>query len=182
METFSEKKPFVQNRKFSAQRQQCLAGLSDDMIDQPIVELARAINRLPYCFTLQCCFGHFVYPGQPDPHNLAPLTLVGDLTPVEYRIAYLAFCMEDSPEGVRFLASLQQVTAMDPANIQFGCADWFWERQVNSYVLQVEPDRYKYQDRAVLNGREALEIEQVRNRFYDRLRDILHCEKADHVV
>ncbi len=37
---------------------------------------------------------------------------------------------------------LRQIPAIDPEYIQFGCAEWFWEAQVNSYALQVEPMRH----------------------------------------
>ena len=65
------------------------------------------------------------------------------------------------------------ITAVDPENIQFFCADWFWERQVNSYALQVEPDRFKDQDRAKLDYAEALKVEKVRNEFFTSLSTLL---------
>jgi hypothetical protein len=68
---------------------------------------------------------------------------------------------------------LKEVTAIDPENIQFCCAEWFWDRQVNSYALQVEPDRFKRQDRATVGLQEALKIEKIRNLFFVRLYELL---------
>ena len=65
---------------------------------------------------------------------------------------------------------------MDPENVQFCCADWFWKRQVNSYALQVEPDRFKYNDEAILDHKEALHIEKIRDVFFQRLYELF--EKA----
>ena len=69
--------------------------------------------------------------------------------------------------------TLKQITAIDPENIQFCCAEWFWKRQVNSYALQVEPDKFKHQDTAILDYKEALHIENVRNEFFRRLYDLV---------
>ena len=172
METYTEPKVLSENVQYRQQRKKCLAGLTDEMIDTPIVDLINGLNRLDYCFTLQSCYGHFVYEGQEDPHNLEPLPAEDVIHKVEYRIAYIAFCIENSPYGRRLLKSLEAVPALDPRNIQFCCAEWFWKRQINSYALQVEPDRFKRQDTAVLDHKEALKIEQVRNRFYEKLYDL----------
>jgi len=56
--------------------------------------------------------------------------------------------------------------------VQFCCADWFWKRQVNSYALQVEPERYKTKDKITINFQEALHIENVRNEFFRRIEKI----------
>lgn len=48
-------------------------------------------------------------------------------------------------------------------------AGWFWRRQVNSYALQVEPDRFKHKDIAILGYKEALYFESVRNKFINKL-------------
>ena len=73
--------------------------LTDDMIDMPIINLINGFNKLPYCFTLQSCYGHFVYNGQKDSHNLEPLPVKDTIAKVEYRIAYIAFCIENSRLG-----------------------------------------------------------------------------------
>ena len=141
METFTESKELVENPHYQDQRQKSLAGLSDDMIDEPIIELINGFNKLPYCFTLQSCYGHFIYSGQNDPHYLEPLPMTDTIARVEYRIAYIAFCIDNSDLGRMLFDDLKGIADIDPENIQFCCAEWFWKRQVNSYALQVEPDR-----------------------------------------
>jgi len=89
METYTEPKDLVENPQYQDQRRKNLAGLSDDMIDEPIIGLINALNKLPHCYTLQCCYGHFVYNGQKDPHNLGPLPETDTIRKVEYRIAYI---------------------------------------------------------------------------------------------
>ena len=177
METFTESKELVENSHYQVQRQKCLAGLSDSMIDAPIIELINNFNNLPYCFTMQSCYGHFIYNGQNDPHNLEPLPLTDTIDRVEYRIAYIAFCIENSVLGKALFAALKGITAIDRENVQFCCAEWFWKRQVNSYALQVEPDRFKCKDRAMLDYKEALHIEKIRNEFIIRLYELLENAK-----
>ena len=148
------------------------------MIDMPIIELVNGFNKLPYCFTLQSCYGHFVYSGQKDSYNLEPLPAGDTSAKVEYRIAYIAFCIANSLLGRGLLACLKEITAIDPENIQFCCAEWFWKRQINSYALQVEPDRFKRKDTAVLDFKEALHIEKIRNEFFIRLYEALGNAKG----
>jgi hypothetical protein len=173
LETFTEPKALVENRHYRDQRQKSLSSLSFARIDQPIIELVNAYNKLPYCFTLQSCYGHFVYRGQNDPQNLKPLPLTAPIGRVVYRIAYIAFCVETSDLGSMFLEALKGIEDIDPDNIQFCCAEWFWERQVNSYALQVEPERFKFEDKAVVDYREALKIEKIRDNFFDQLKVLL---------
>jgi hypothetical protein len=169
METFTELKELAENPNFKDQRRKVLAGLTDDMIDLPIIGLINHINRLPYCFTLQSCYGHFVHDGQKNPNNFEPLPDTNTIDRVEYRIAYIAFCIDNRDSGRKLFNKLKKITTIDPENIQFCCAEWFWERQINSYALQVEPDRYKHKDKALLEFKEALKIEHVRNEFFVRL-------------
>ena len=68
---------------------------------------------------------------------------------------------------------LQEITTIDPENIQFCSARWFWRKQVNSYALQVEPDRFKHKDKAVLDYREALHIEKLRNEVFHKLEGLV---------
>jgi len=173
METFTEAKELVGNPQFQKQRDKSLQGLNDDMIDSPIVDIIRDLNYLPYCFTLQCCYGHFVYDGQSEPHNLDPLPNEGITTSVTYKIAYIAFCLDNSSPGRELFHLLKDIPAIDPDNIQFCSAEWFWNKQVNSYALQVEPDRFKRQDTAVIGFEEALSVEKVRNEIFGRLRELL---------
>jgi hypothetical protein len=173
LETFTEPKELVENPHYQDQRKKILAGLTDAMIDAPIVELIKGFNKLPYCFTLQCCYGHFLYKGQKDPNNLDPLPVTNAIARVKYRIAYIAFCIDNSDSGRRLFDDLKEVTAVDPENIQFCCGEWFWKKQVNSYALQVEPDRFKHQDTASLDYKEALRIESVRQEFFVCLKELL---------
>jgi hypothetical protein len=173
LETFTAPKALVNNPHYRDQRQKDLTSLNDVVIDEPISELINAFNKLPYCFTLQSCYGHFIYSGQSDPHNLEPLPLTDTIAEVEYRIAYIAFCIENSNLGRMFFDALREITDIDPENIQFCCAEWFWKRQINSYALQVEPDRFKFEDKVVLDYKEALKIEKVRNEFFVRIKELL---------
>ena len=177
METFTGLKEFSENPHYHAKKQKILSDLTDNILDQPIIDLVNGYNRLPYCFTLQSCYGHFVYNGQKDPHNLDPLPLKGSIDNIEYRIAYIAFCIENSVPGRWLFAALKKITCIDPENIQFCCAEWFWNRQINSYVLQVEPDRFKGRDTAMVDFKEALLIEKIRNTFFVRLYKLLENAK-----
>lgn len=142
-------------------------------MDAPIIDIINGFNSLPHCFTLQSCYGHFVYNGQKDAFNLASLPPKVPGGKVTYRIAYIAFCIENNGAGKKLFKELARISALDPENIQFCCAKWFWERQVNSYVLQVEPDRFKHKDTAVLAFEEALHIEKTRNEFFKGLHKLL---------
>ncbi|MDM8549659.1 hypothetical protein QUF72_06270 [Desulfobacterales bacterium HSG2] len=173
METFTELKELVENPHYHEQRQKSLAGLTDSMIDVPIIEVISGFNKLPCCFTMQSCYGHFLYNGQKDPYNLDPLPVTNTIASVEYRIAYIAFCIDNSDSGRRLSEALKEITAFEPENIQFCCAEWFWKRQVNSYALQVEPDRFKHEDKAILDYKEALNMEKIRNGFFVQLKKLL---------
>jgi hypothetical protein len=173
MKTYTEPKDMVENPHYAMQRQKSLLDLTMVEIDKPMLEIIRDFRELPYCFTLQCCYGHFLYKGQEDLHNLDRLPLTTSLDRVEYRIAYLALCIEFNEQGRMLMEDLQSITKIDQENIQFCSADWFWKRQVNSYALQVEPDRFKHEDRATLNYQEALRIEKVRDNFISELQELL---------
>ncbi len=173
METFTEPKEMVENLHYQAQRNKSLGNLTDSMIDIPIIALINDFNKLSYCFTIQSCYGHFVYSVQKNSHNLEPLPVTDTIARVEYRIAYIAFCIENSASGRQLIETLKEVTAIDPKSIQFCCAEWFWKRQVNSFALQVEPDRFKTEDRAILDYKDALHIEKIRNEFFIRLDELL---------
>ena len=135
METFIEPKLLAENPQYQDQRRKSLAGLSNSMIDIPIIGLIDAFNKLPYCFTLQSCYGHFIYNCQKNPYNLESLPVTDIIARVEYKIAYICFCIENSAFGRGLLETLNKITAIDPENIQCCCAERFWKRQVNSYVL-----------------------------------------------
>lgn len=177
METFTELKELAENPYYQVQRKRSIDDLTDEMIDAPIIDLVNDVNKLPYCFTLQSCYGHFIYDDQQDSHNLQPLPVKDNIARVEYRIAYIAFCIENSLLGRELLGSFHKIIAIDPANIQFCCAEWFWERQVNSYALQVEPDRFKRKDTAILDYKEVLHVEKIRNEFFIRLHELFENAK-----
>jgi hypothetical protein len=178
LETFTEPKQLTENPHYFKQRQKGLATLSDAEIDAPIIEIIKDFNKLPFCFTLQSCYGHFLYSGQRNPNNLDALPVTKTITRVEYRIAYIAFCLENSDAGRGLFEALKEITAIDPEYIQFCSAEWFWKRQVNSYALQVEPDRFKREDTAIIEGREALYIEKIRNYFFVQINELLHNLKS----
>ena len=179
METYTELKELVENLHYQEQKQKSLCDLTNDMIDTPIVEIIKGFNKLPYCFTLQSCHGHFVYDRQKDPHNLEPLPIEDSIAKVEYRIAYIALCIENSTSGRELLEALKEITAIDPENVQFCCAEWFWKKQVNSYVLQVEPERFRHKDKVILDYKEASHIEKIRNEFFVRLEKLLNNQGKD---
>jgi hypothetical protein len=110
---------------------------------------------------------------------MGPLPVTDTISKVEYRIAYICFCVENSAEGRGFLKILKGITDIDPDNIQFCSAEWVWERQVNTYALQVEPDRFKRQDTAELDYQEALHVEKIRNEFFSRLRSSISGGSPD---
>ena len=173
METFTELKELVDNPNYHEQRQRSLADLDMDTIDRPIVGVVKGFMGLPYCFTLQSCYGHFLHRKRRDLYHTEPLPIADDITKVKYRIAYIALCVENSEQGRRLLLDLAEMPAIDRDYIQFGCAEWFWKRQVNSYALQVEPGRHMLEDKITVGYREALHIERVRNQFFDKLRGLL---------
>lgn len=179
METFIKPKTLVKNPNFRNQRWESLSILKDEIIDKPIIGLINDFNKIPYCFTLQSCYGHFVYEGQTNPKNLERLPITNTVSSVEYRIAYIAFCIENNGLGRKLLEALKRITNINPDNIQLGCAEWFWERQVNSYALQVEPDRFKFEDKAILDYSEALKIEKVRDECFVQLKKLIRYRLVD---
>lgn len=173
METFTSPRVFVKNTHYQKQRQESLIKLDLNCIDPPIIALIRGFSKLKQCFTLQSCYGHFIYPGNLDSDNIKPLPVESSIESIEYRIAYLAICIADSTLGKELFANLAEITLIDPEYIQFGSADWFWERQLNSYSLQVEPKRFLTQDRCRIDYEEALHVEKIRNQFFKQLSEML---------
>jgi len=173
MNTYIHARDLACNPLFPAQRRDALNLLRNVSIDKPIIDVISGFAELPYCFTLQSCYGHFLFDDQLDPHGIEPLPTVDHEIDVEYRIAYIAICVQTDEPGRLLLRELSELPLADPRNIHHGCAEWFWKRQINSYVLQVEPERYKTRDRCVVGYKEALHIEKTRNRFFDMLRQLL---------
>ena len=163
----------MENPRYLRDRREALKALDLHVIDRPIVELIEGFSVLPQCFTLQSCYGHFVHTGQQDRNNTERLHISDGSALVTYRIAYIALCIENSPEGKGLFEDLRDISAANPEFIQFGSAEWFWDRQVNSYALQVEPERYMDKDQVTIDYREALRVQDARDSFFSELRDLL---------
>ncbi|MCK5198743.1 MAG: hypothetical protein KAR21_10350 [Spirochaetales bacterium] len=84
----------MENPHYHDQRQKRLDGLSDGMIDVPIIEIVNGFSKLPFCFTLQSCFGHFLYNDQMDPYNLEPLPVTNNIAKVEPQLLTLLFVLK----------------------------------------------------------------------------------------
>ena len=173
LETYVDLKAFVDNPGFERQRQESLNQYARTTIDPPLVEIIERFMKQPHCFTLQSCYGHFLYRGQMDPKNTLALPVSEKIKDNDYRIAYIALCIENSQSGRNLFRKLKKIQSIDRDYIQFGCADWFWERQVNSFVIQVEPERYKTKDRVIIEYTEAQYIERSRNEVFKQLREIV---------
>jgi hypothetical protein len=175
LETFSEPQDLVENDRYLRDRNATLEALDLSMIDQPIVDIVGCIATLPHCFTLQSCYGHFLCAPNQDLRSLncMPREHVGT---VRYRIAYLAFCIENSGPGRALLESLEAISRIDPDYVQLGSAEWFWKRWVNSYALQVEPLRYRTKDEIILQSAEAFHVQEIRDLFFKKLRDLFTQE------
>ena len=157
---------------YERDRLKVLSGLKPGDIDAPIRDIVAALKKLPQCFTLQSCYGHFMWSEQPDARNLAvlPLQYKGM---VRYRIAYLALCIEQSARGRYLRDRLAKICEIDDEYVQFGSPTWFWKQYPNSYALQVEPRRFALLDEALLEHSEALHVQSVRELFFQRVREVL---------
>jgi len=179
LETFTKIKRFKNNPNYDVQRQKSIDALNIGIIDKPIVNLIKWFVKLPYCFTLQSCYGHFVCDGQRNTNNIEKIPMSKNIKSVEYRIAYIALCIQNSKSGRKLFEELSTVPQIDPNYIQFGSAEWFWKKQLNSFALQVEPERYSTKDNIFIEYEEALHIEIIRNKFYEKLEDIIKIRITD---
>jgi len=175
LNTFTEPRDFVKHPRYSRDRREALAALDLQSIDRPIVDIVAGFAALPHCFTLQCCYGHFLCAPEQDPESLAPIP-EGFAGRARYRLAYLAFCLANNRRGRALRESLARIPDIDPGYVQFGCADWFWRRLENSYVLQVEPVASQYSDEALLSPSEAFHTQAVRHLFFQEIRALLAAE------
>ena len=175
METFATQREFVEHSSFARDRERNTSNLPVKDIDAPILDVILEFAELEHCFTQQCCFGHFVHAEQPDVESLLPLP-AHDVGEVTYRIAYLALCIEHSAAGKRLREALAGIASVDGEYVQFGSPGWFGDRYPNSYALQVEPDRFQFQDQAVVPYSEALHIQRVRDLVFERVRSVLGDE------
>jgi hypothetical protein len=177
METFIPARPFTADPAYEDERRSALRGLKAEIgsgaIDLPLLGLLKALSCLSHCFTLQSCFGHFVHGQQQDTHNTAPLSDISAVPVIVYRIAYLAVCLRDNEAGRELFEDLRRMEGIDPGYVQFGSADWFWGHQVNTYVVQVEPLRFRDRDCVTIGPEEALHIERVRDLFFLELETIV---------
>lgn len=176
MITFTIPKPFVEDPEYRKKKEKSLIELEDILkkneLDLPIKKVIMEINKIPCCFTLQSCYGHFVHLYQKNSNNIESLSKYSsEKIDVLYRIAYVAFCIQDNEPGKLLYEDLKLLVKIDPRYIQFGSSDWFWDQCVNSFVLQVSPERRRYEDKFNIDMEEALYIENVRNKFYQKLRD-----------
>lgn len=173
MQTFVTEKEMVPDPGFTERKESAMRDVRDAAIDAPILDIVHGLCALPWCYTLQSCAGHFVDDSQDDLHSLRTLNAASPQTSYLYRIAYVAVCLDDCAAGRNFLACLRRMPDMDPDHVQFGCAEWFWERQVNSFVLQVQPKDRLHLDSMPVTRDEALHIQTARDRFFSSLRLLL---------
>ena len=167
METYTPAKSFVTHPEFQSERLAALNGLDISLVDLQLTSLMKNLNRLPYLFTLQCCHGHLF---TADNKEITDFEGFNGSDEVEYRLAYIAFCIENSPLGKSFMEELKQVPSrLEEHTVHFGSAQWFWDQWVNSYILQVMPLRFKDQDKAVLNLPEAKRIIALRDTFFSTM-------------
>jgi len=169
METYTAPKPFEDYPGFQPDRQLALNILDIALIDNPLVGLIKDLNKLPYLFTLQCCHGHFL---TTDDEEISDFGLLGSINKVEYRLAYIAFCIENSPSGKKFAQQLKDISlTVEQGLVQFCSAQWFWDQWVNSYALQIMPQRFKDKDSVVIDFHEAEKIKQARDIFFAYMKD-----------
>jgi hypothetical protein len=178
VETYTKARPLVSNASYDSDRRQALEGLRSELtkgsIDEPTKDVLERFARVPYCYTLQSCFGHFMREFRVDDRNTKHVADIGGTCiMLHYRIAYIALCIQNSVQGRALLEELRAIPDIDPDYIQFGSADWFWKTCVNTYVLQVSPLRNAYQDRFDVSMEEALRIEHTRDRFFYGVREVL---------
>ncbi len=175
MQTYTKTRPIEDNPDFEAQRDAAREALDLSTVDEPMVRLIQDLNRLPHVFTQQCCFGHFVGDGETDTSTLAPPPPMGK-KPMEYRLAYLAFCVSDDDRGRAFLERVRDLRDLDPKYIQVCSADWFWDQQVNSFAIQVSPKRMRKLDSMTLDGKEIRHVSHVRTQLWRRFSDAVKKE------
>lgn len=168
METFAGPKPFVDNSEYERNRLVALKTLrsliATGKIDPPLVDLMTLFSRVSHCYTFQSCFGHFVHERGSDEHTTARLApYKGMISTVFYRIAYIAFVLEKSENGLVLCRDLRALALRNPGYIQFGSAGWFWEQSVNTYQIQVALEQEKEKDSFWVTYNEALRLEKMRD-------------------
>lgn len=178
METFTKARPLVPSPGYDTDRREALVGLNTEIgkgsTDEPTLDILMQFSNIPFCYTLQSCYGHFMLePSTADRNTKRVVDVAGKSSKLHYRIAYVAFCVQNSDQGLALLEDLKAIADVDPDYIQFGSADWFWKACVNSYVLQVSPLRNAFEDSFEVSTEMAMRIERTRDMFFDRLREVL---------
>lgn len=171
----------MRSDRYEQDRRDALSALDLASIDAPIMDIVAGFTALPHCFTLQSCYGHFVCGPEQSVDNLEPI-VVDCCGVVTYRIAYLAWCIENGRRGRAFRDALASVPEVAPGYIQFGSADWFWDLWVNSYLLRVEPCAYRLKDQAGLEPAEALRTQEARRLFFCEIKALLAIETRVHLA
>ena len=176
METFTSPKEFEEYLFFNQRKKEALkdfySELKKGLIDRPIIDILKDFNKIPYCFTMQGCYGHFVHKKQKDSHNLESISRHKQKSNIKYRIAYLAIGLDNNKSGKKMYNDLEKVKDINPDYIQFGSADWFNMKCPNNFILQVEPERDKYKDTSIVEKDEALKLEKAKTNMFDELRKI----------
>jgi len=169
VETFTNAGKMINDSDYPRKRAEQISKIRHLKLDPQLYKLICEFNTIPYAFTLQCCWGHFLPQGQKNPVKMNELPESMEIETFVYRIAYIAFCIQHCREGRRLLKDLEQMVRLNPRFIQFGSAAWFWRRQMNSFVLQVMPDRFKLCDWIELDYEEALKTQKWRNALFSQL-------------
>lgn len=170
METYIRAKPLEKSPEFQSRRETAIAHLDYKLIEKPLINLVRDINSLPFIFTLQCCHGHFL---ATIDRNSLDFDELASTNKVLYKLAYIAFCIDNSRQGRRFMGRLEEIPkVMSTGLVQFCSADWFWDQWKNSYVLQVMPQRFIDKDRTIIDSDEANTLQKVRDSFFEQLQDL----------
>jgi hypothetical protein len=175
METFAKARDFVDNPQYAGERREALASLDVESIDEPIAPLIDGFAKLRHCFTLQSCYGHFVWRSDQNDRNLDILPEQGRGM-IRYRIAYIMLCIENSPAGRKLRDDLEVLPDAARGYIQFGSPGWIWKQYLNSFALQVEPQRYCGRDEATLEYAEAFHVQKCRDVFFAKLRGVLDAQ------
>lgn len=142
MGTLTKEKPFVLSPEYDPTSWKALEELSVEIlkgpIDKPTTNVVEQSSCVPHRNSLRRRHSHFAIEQSADDRSMvrvADKDVKG--ARLHYRIASMAFCSENSVRGRDMPKELRAVATVDPEYIQFGCARWFRERRLDSYVLQV---------------------------------------------
>ncbi|HUV61029.1 MAG TPA: hypothetical protein VMW71_02540 [Thermoplasmata archaeon] len=85
----------------------------------------------------------------------------------------MAFCVQNTPSDLRLFKDPKYVAEEDSEYIQFGSASWFWNRSMNSYVLQAELVRHSSEDSFDVGTAEAARVEAARGTLYAKIVEVV---------